>query len=149
MYWLRLFQIFRFFGPSPLFAFGTDLYYKIHVTSLTTFAIPWSPWPCQLLNLLSVTDLVDDLGGLLEELPAAHVLGLELLDLGLGGLARLARRAAPVAVVHARRLQAEQLRALALRPRAQHHRRAEGTHLPMLLMVIYGYGQVVSMQCGI
>ena len=73
--------------------------------------------------------LVDDLGCLFEELLACHVLRLELLYLRLGGLPRLPRRAAPVAVVHAGRLDAEQLRPLALRPRARHHRRAEGPHL--------------------
>ena len=73
--------------------------------------------------------LVDDLGGLLEELLAGHVLRLELLDLRLGGLPRLARRAAPVAVVHAGRLDAEQLRTLARSPRAHHYCRAERTDL--------------------
>ena len=73
--------------------------------------------------------LIDDLGRLFEELLAGHVLRLELLYLRLGGLPRLARRAAPVAVVHAGRLDAEQLRAIGLRPRADHHRRAEGPHL--------------------
>ena len=32
-----------FFTPPPLSAFGSDLYYKIHATYLTTSAFPWPP----------------------------------------------------------------------------------------------------------
>ena len=33
-------KIFWFFTPSPLPAFGSDFYYKIHATSLTISALP-------------------------------------------------------------------------------------------------------------
>ena len=43
---------------------------------------------------------VDDLGSLLDQLLAAHLLHLDLLQLGLGVALGLARRTAPVAVAH-------------------------------------------------
>lgn len=58
--------------------------------------------PAQLQQELLVFDLVvddvDDLGGLLHQLLARHLTHLQLLDLGLGRLPRLADRAAVVAL---------------------------------------------------
>ena len=33
-------KMFRFFDPFPFSTFGTDVYYKIHTTSLTASAFP-------------------------------------------------------------------------------------------------------------
>ena len=53
---------------------------------------------------------VDDLGRLFDELVAGHRLHRELLDLGDGRLLGLAGGAAPVAVEHTARLDAEKLK---------------------------------------
>ena len=53
---------------------------------------------------------VDDLGGLFDELVAAHVLHRQLLDLGGSSLLGLASSTAPVSVKHAAGLDTIQLK---------------------------------------
>ena len=60
--WLGSFQIwcpqkFRIFWlPLALSAFGSDLYHKIHATSLTTTAFPWPPSPSD-TDIISASSL--------------------------------------------------------------------------------------------
>ena len=62
-----------------------------------------------------VVDHVDNLGGLLDQLGAGHLLDLDLLKLGLGVRLGLAGGAAPVAVADAAGIQTVQLSSLVLR----------------------------------
>ena len=62
-----------------------------------------------------VVDHVDNLGGLLDQLGAGHLLDLDLLQLGLGVRLGLAGGAAPVAVTDATGIQTMKLGSLVLR----------------------------------
>ena len=64
-----------------------------------------------------VMDHVDDLGGLLDQLGAGHLLDLDLLQLGLRVGLCLAGGAAPVAIADATWIQTMQLSPLVLRKR--------------------------------
>ena len=76
-----------------------------------------NPRQLQLEHLILdlVMDHVDDLGGLLDQLGAGHLLDLDLLKLRLGVRLSLASGAAPVAVADAAGIQTVQLSSLVLR----------------------------------
>merc|ERR1719348_2545043 len=67
-----------------------------------------------------VLHLVDNLGGLLDQLLTGHVGHLDLLQLGLGGRLGLASSTAPVAVASARGFNAVELSSCLLGPAAKH-----------------------------
>merc|ERR1719403_383738 len=75
-----------------------------------------------IINLIIaiVVHLVDNLGGLLDQLLTGHVSHLDLLQLGLGSRLRLASSTAPVAVASARGFNAVELSACLLGPAAKH-----------------------------
>ena len=78
-----------------------------------------NPRQLQLKHLVLdlVMDHVDDLGGLLDQLGAGHLLDLDLLQLGLRVGLCLAGGAAPVAIADAAWIQTVQLSPLVLRKR--------------------------------
>ena len=46
----------HFLTPSPLSAFGADLCYKIHATSLVTSAFPWPPSNADIISGVPLVD---------------------------------------------------------------------------------------------
>ena len=86
---------------------------------MNTFGEFSNPRQLQLEHLVLdlVVDHVDNLGGLLDQLGAGHLLDLDLLKLGLGVRLSLAGGAAPVAIADATWIQTVQLSPLVLRKR--------------------------------